>query len=68
MEISKAFNYPSLDKLCLVSLVKRLPRQNSYEVRISDLVSYFRGAHYSNCTKYSITELFKELIFDDSID
>lgn len=61
-------NYPSLDRFCLSSWVKHLPQQNSYEVRISDPVSYFRGEHYSNCTQHSITELFKELIFDGSID
>lgn len=67
MEIGKTFNYPPLDKFCLSRWVKHLPSQNSYyEVRVSDLVSYFRG--YSNCTRYSITELFKELIFDGSIN
>ena len=66
MEIGKTFNYSPLDKFCLSSWVKNLPSQNSYEVRVSDLVSYFRG--YSNCTRYSITELFKELIFDGSIN
>lgn len=60
--------YPPLDSFCLTSWVKHLPQQNSYEVSITDLVSYFRGEHYSNCTKHSITELFKELIFDGSID
>ena len=58
-------NYPLLDKFCLTSWVKRLPRQNCYEVKVSDLVSYFK---YYNCTKHSITELIKELIFDGSIN
>lgn len=66
MEIGKTFNYPPLDKFCLSRWVKHLPQQNSYEIRVSDLVSYFRG--YSNCTRYYITELFKELIFDGSIN
>ena len=42
MEIGKTFNYPPLDKFCLSSWVKNLPPQNSYEVRVSDLVSYFK--------------------------
>ena len=66
MKIYNTNYYPPLDKFCLSSWVKRLPQQNSYEVRVSDLVSYFRG--HSNCTRYSVTELFKELIFDGSIN
>ena len=65
MKIYNTNYYPPLDKFCLSSWVKRLPQQNSYEVRVSDLVSYCRG--HSNCTRYSVTKLFKELIFDGSI-
>lgn len=61
MKIYNANYYPPLDKFCLSRWIKLLPQQNNYEVKVSDFDLYFRG--YSNCTRYSVTELFKELIF-----